>query len=34
MPKHFLNPEHFTKYLNAPIKKELTIGQKLAGGIE
>jgi len=34
MPKHFLNPEHFTKYLNAEVKKELTVGQKLMGGIE
>ena len=34
MPKHFLNPEHFTKYLNAEVKKELTIGEKLMGRTE
>jgi len=34
MPKPFLNPETFTKYLNAEVKTKLTIGQKLMGGIE
>jgi hypothetical protein len=34
MPKHFLNPEHFVKYLNAEVKKELTVGQKLMGRTE
>lgn len=33
MPKHFLNYEHFTKYLNAEVKTELTLGQKLMGKI-
>jgi len=33
MPKHFLNAEHFTKYLNAEVKTELTLGQKLMGKI-
>ena len=33
-PMYFLKPETFTKYLNAEVKTKLTIGQKLAGGIE
>jgi len=34
MPKHFLNYEHFTKYLNAEVKTELTLGQKLMGRVQ
>ena len=33
-PINFLKPETFVKYLNAEVKKELTVGQKLMGGIE
>ena len=31
-PKHFLKEDNFIKYLNQPIKKELTFGEKLMGG--
>tara|TARA_R110001606_G_scaffold364266_1_gene518638 strand:+ start:1248 stop:1934 length:687 start_codon:yes stop_codon:yes gene_type:complete len=34
MPINFLKEETFIKYLNAEVKKELTVGQKLMGGIE
>jgi len=33
IPKHFLNQEHFTKYLNAEVKRELTLGEKLNGKV-
>ena len=32
MPINFLKEETFVKYLNQPIKKELTFGEKLMGG--
>ena len=31
MPTNFLNPKHFVKYLNAEVKKELTLAEKLGG---
>ena len=33
IPKHFLNQEHFTKYLNTEVKRELTLGEKLNGKV-
>lgn len=33
MPNHFLNHKHFVDFLNAPIKKELTLAEKLGGAI-
>ena len=33
-PKHFLKEDNFIKYLNQPIKKELSIGEKLMGRTE
>ena len=32
-PKHFLKEDNFIKYLNQPIKKELTLAEKLGGAV-